>query len=351
MSPSKISRVAFAFTFLLTACNIPDKSGEQLFKTRGVILRVSDLSTLDWPGLAHENGITTIATHVTPNEVTAFIQSPKGQQFLERCNELGIRVEHELHAMRDLLPRELFAEDSTMFRMNENGRRVADYNLCVHSEGALDIVSDNALKYAKILTPTTGRYFYWIDDVMPMCYCPQCIQYSDSEQALILENRIIKALRTFHPNATLAHLAYGNTMTPPKKIKPEPGIFLEFAPIQRSYSRTIGDQETKVIHMHDQPPKTHGDLLQMLDDNLAVFGNENAQVLEYWLDVSLFSEWKKPAKKLPWNREIFAKDIEVYAERGVRNITSFAVFIDSAYLATHKDVTFLREYGEGLASY
>ena len=337
--------------FFLAACNNAEKADDQFFKTRGVVLAVEDLSTVDWPKKASESGINTIATHITPSQVAEFIQSPKGQQFLSQCKDLGIEVEHELHAMNDLLPRALFTEDSTMFRMNKEGRRVADYNLCVHSEKALNIASDNAVKYARILTPTTGRYFYWIDDNMPMCHCEECGQYSDSEQALILENHMISRLRKFDPKATLAHLAYGNTLEAPRKVKPEPGIFLEFAPIQRSFTQPMSDHEAKVIKLTDQAAKTHGHLLRMLDENLEVFGKENAQVLEYWLDVSLFSGWRKPAKELPWNPEVFKDDIEVYADRGIRNITTFAVYIDSAYLETYKDVAFIREYGEGLESY
>ena len=60
-----------------------------------------------------------------------------------------------------------------MFRMDKKGERTPDSNLCVHSEAAIDTVCENALRYAKILRPTTGRYFYWIDDGKPMCMCPQ----------------------------------------------------------------------------------------------------------------------------------------------------------------------------------
>lgn len=336
---------------LLLACGKKAHDDDGFFKTRGVVLAVEDLSTVDWPAKAHASGINTIATHITPSQVATFIQSPRGQQFLRECKELGIEVEHELHAMNDLLPRELFAEDSTMFRMNEKGRRVADYNLCVHSEKALNLASDNAVKFARILTPTTGRYFYWIDDNMPMCHCGECSQYSDSEQALILENHMIKRLREFDPRATLAHLAYGNTLEAPRKVKPEAGVFLEFAPIQRSFSQPISDEQAKVIILTDHAAKTHGDILKMLDENLEVFGKDNAQVLEYWLDVSLFSRWKKPAKELPWNADVFRKDIDLYAQKGIKHITTFAVYIDSAYVETYKDLAFLREYGNGLESY
>lgn len=332
-------------------CKNRQSADHPYFRTRGIVLSVEDLRTVDWPRRAKESGLTTIATHVTPHQVAEFIQSPRGQSFLQQCRELGLEVEHELHAMNDLLPRELFAEDSTMFRMNTEGRRIADFNLCVHSQKALETAGENAVKYAKILTPTTGRYFYWIDDGRPMCHCPQCSEYSDSEQALILENHLLKALKNFDPKATLAHLAYINTLEPPVKVTPEPGIFLEFAPIQRSWEKPLSSLQTKVQRQASLPVKTHGQLLELLDKNLAVFGKDNVQVLEYWLDVSLFSGWKKPAKELPWNEAVFLDDIDLYARRGIKHITTFAVYIDDAYLSAYPDVGFIKEYGRGLKSY
>jgi hypothetical protein len=351
--------LALMATLFFHACSNPINkdsnskltSKEVYFTTRGVVLTTEDLSTVDWAKKAKEAGLTTLATHITPSQVVQFIQSPKGQAFVKQCKKLGLELEHELHAMKDLLPRELFKEDSTMFRMNTEGRRVADYNLCVHSQKALDIVSKNAVKYAKILTPTTGRYFYWIDDGRPMCYCSQCIKYSESEQALILENKILQALREFDPRATLAHLAYLNTMSAPVKVKPLKGIFLEFAPIQRSWNFPVSKEEVKLEKGNDSTTLTHGDILKHLDENLKVFGTENAQVLEYWLDVSLFSKWKKPAVKLPWNKEVFQQDIATYAKRGIKHITTFAVYIDEEYIRIYKDLSFINEYGEGLQSY
>ena len=216
-------------------------------KTRGVVLAVEDLETLNWPLLARDAGLTTIGTHITPSQVSAFIQSPKGRQFLADCRKYNIEVEHELHSMKDLLPRALFSQRPELFRMNEEGVRVADYNCCVSSTAALDIIAENAVKYAAILTPTTGRYFYWIDDAVPMCKCPKCKGFSDTDQAVIIENAMLRALRKKDPKATLAHLAYVNTITPPKDIKPEEGLFLEFAPIYRQWNRPLTD--LSLIHI------------------------------------------------------------------------------------------------------
>ena len=337
--------IIITFLLFFTGCTQQEKP---FFKMRGVVLSVHDLETVDWPKLAYENGINTIGTHIFPEQVVTFIESEKGQQFLTDCKKYGIEVEHQLHAIGQLLPRELFDEDSTMFRMNEYGRRVNDYNLCVHSQKALDMIAENALRYAKRLPATNHRYYYWIDDGRPMCKCTECSKYSDSEQALIIENHIIKVLRNLDPQALLAHLAYINTMSAPRRVKPEEGIFLQFAPIERTWDRPLKDDGPGGHLSHSLSHEQHR---MYLLENLDIFPVETAEVLEYWLDVSIFSQWKKPAKKLPWNREVFESDIDTYASLGIRNITSFAVYIDDKYIAAYKDLSFLKEYGNGLKNY
>ena len=321
-----------------------DREGrEPFFKTRGVVLTTPDLSNWDWPQRAADAGLTTIATHVTPSEVSQFIQTDKGREFLVRCREGGLEVEHELHAMSDLLPRDLFEKDPSMYRMNEQGQRSPDCNCCVHSPQAVELTCENVLKYAGILKPTTGRYFYWIDDGRPMCRCPRCRAYSDSEQALILENEMLRALRKVDPRATLAHLAYARTMEAPVRVKPASGIFLEFAPIGRTWSEPISHRQAK--------EGQHGRYLDWLDANLEVFGRDNAQVLEYWLDVSLFSSWKREAKKkLPWRRAVFLQDLATYAGRGIRHLTSFAVYVDADYVRQYGEPP-VEEYGTGLRDF
>ena len=302
--------------------------GESFFQTRGIVLVVRDLSTLDWPGRAKRAGLTTIATHIFPHEVVTFVQTSEGRTFLEGCRKLGIQVEHELHAMSDLLPRSLFDKDPAMFPMNEQGDRVRAFNLCIHSENAVRLVCENAVKYARLLRPTTGRYFYWIDDGQPMCRCGKCRGLSDSDQALVLENRMLAALREADPRATLAHLAYARTLPPPRAVKPSPGVFLEVAPISRRYDRPLSDRQAR-------PPAgpSHGELLDLLDANLEVFGRQGAQALEYWLDLSRFSGWRREnVRKLPWNAEVFADDVGTYAKRGIRHLTSFGAWLDGDYV-------------------
>ena len=323
----------------------PDR--KPFFKTRGVVLVPSDMTTWDWPEQARRVGLSTIATHVTPSQVAAFVKTEKGQAFLERCRTLGLEVEHELHALRDLLPRGLFARNPEMFRMSPEGKRVADWNLCVHSSRAVEVVCENAQKYARLLRPTTGRYFYWIDDGQPMCHCPKCRELADSDQALLLENQMLRAIREVDGRATLAHLAYANTYRAPSKVKPQPGIFLEFAPIHRRYDVAFARRDAKGLGRY-----THGQLLDHLDANLKVFGSGGAQALEYWLDESRFWRHLKPPRparvRIPWDRKVFRADLQAYAERGIRHITTFAAMIDGQYVKHFGPPAALDEYGADL---
>ncbi len=312
---------------------------EPFFRTRGVIVSPSDFATGPWPANATAAGLTTLATHVPPARAEEFVRSDAGRRFLEDCARVGLEVEYEQHALGDLLPRDLFCKDPGLFRMNDRGERVPDANLCVSSKTAVAAVCENAVRYAQVLRPTTGRYFYWVDDAQPMCGCPECRGLSDSDQALLLENKILAALRKTDSRALLAHLCYQNTLKPPMQIKPERGVFLEFAPISRQYNVPVSRREVPA----------HAELLDALDANLAVFGCEGAQVLEYWLDVSRFSGWKRETLcKIPWNRDVFRDDLETYARRGIRHVTTFAVWLDGEYVARFGEPP-LAEYGAELA--
>ena len=90
--------------------------------------------------------------------------------------------------------------------------------------------------------------------------------------------------------------------------------------------------------------------MQLLNENLTVFPIETAVILEYWTDVSLFSNWKKPAVRLPWRKDVFEADLDYYASLGIKNITSFAVFVDSDYADAY-GIDFVYEYGSGLKNF
>ena len=324
--------------------------------TRGVILRPFDLSLKDWPERCAKAGINTIGLHASRRvDVLAdFISRDEGQHFLGRCADLGIEVEYELHAMGDLLSREYFTNDQTLFRMNARGSRTPDANCNPFSAKALDIIAKKAVDYAKIFKPTTNRYFFWPDDGAKWDFSPKGRELNASDQALLVENRILKALRQHvNPKAQLAHLSYRHTLPVPSQVKPEPGMFLEFAPITRAYDKPIIERNAATLSPNkDHPdPQTNAGYLDLLTANLRLFGAKNAQALEYWLDASLFSRRARRTKavKVPWNEEVCRGDVAAYRKLGIRHITTFACSIDAEYIKMHGDPQpILDAYGKAL---
>ena len=320
-------------------------TGKPHFKTRGVILLPDDITNWPWVEKAKQAGLTTIGTHFSPDQVEAFYGTDDGAAFQEECKTAGIAIEHELHSMKQLLPRELFGKNPSMFRMDEKGERRNDWNLCVHSRAALEVVCENAVRYAKILKSDTGRYFYWIDDGKPMCFCPKCKGLSSSDQSLLLNNAMAKALREYDPRAKLAHLSYHHTLPVPTQVKPAANIFLEFAPITRDYKTPFGTSPREK------------EWLEHLDANLELFGSENAQVLEYWLDESMFyrasgagNRSKRHMVPIPWNQDVFEADLDIYGKRGIRHATTFAVMVHQGYVDKFGEPP-LMAYGQGLKSW
>lgn len=311
-------------------------------QTRGVVISHTDLSYSQWPQLVADSGLSTIALHPFPESslpaLAEFIASDCGQAFLQSCKSLGIGVEYEIHALGHLLPRGLYERNPEFFRMDESGQRVPQVNLCPSNAQALQIVAENAAALSRQLRPTTGRYFLWACDAYGWCKCPECHGLSDSDQALLVENAMLKAIRLSDSRATLAHLAYSATAAPPTQVKPESGIFLEFAPIHRRHDVPYAGQ------------KDCEETLEHLDSNMKLFGRDTAQVLEYWLDVSLFSQWKRPPKAIPWDRSRFISDLDTYASRGIRHITTFAVFADHEYVELHGAPP-VAEYGQMLSAW
>ena len=310
---------------------------------RGVVVYPSDLTSVGckkWVKMAHDSGINVIGIHSdtrleTLPKLKAFIESEEGKVFLTECKKYNIDVEYEQHILMELLPRELFKEHPEFFRVDKSGNRNGDYNMCFTSKKALEVVKENAVNMAKWIKPTSHRYFFWTDDVQLYCHCTKCSHYTPSEQVLLYENAILEALQENNPKATVAHLAYVETVVPPKKVKPLPGVFLEFAPIQRDYSKPLD-----------------AELVTHLKNNLEIFSPEKAHILEYWLDVSMFSGWNRDQLvKVPCSKAQCRRDVELYESLGVKSITTFGAWINKSYEEKFGEAysqKIVREYGEAL---
>ena len=326
----------------VSSCKEKQTNVETVSK-RGVVVYPSDLTSVGckkWVKMAHEAGLNVIGLHSdtrleTLPKLKAFLESTDGKIFLAECEKYNIDVEYEQHILMELLPRDLFEKHPEYFRVDKEGKRNGDYNMCFSSAEAMGIVKKNAVEMAHWIRPISHRYFFWTDDVQLYCSCEKCSKYSPSEQVLLYENALLEALKEYDPQATVAHLAYAQTVYPPEKIKPLPGIFLEFAPIQRDYALALD-------------PK----LLAHLKNNLEIFPAETAHILEYWLDVSMFSNWEKDnLVKIPCSKEQVVRDVELYAGLGMKSMTTFAAWINKDYeekFGEEYSQKIVREYGEAL---
>ena len=326
--------------------NNPEYNKDKSYRNNGILLFPADVDAVpEWPEIAAKAGLNTVGIHPGGGHLEGIIEGAKdwimsddGKNFLANCRKYGIEVEYEIHAIKELVPRDLFNKHPTVFRMDKNGIRQQQHNFCTHSRQALELLAKSVVEFARIATPSTGRYYFWIDDGFTMCHPDAGDIYSDSDQALMMENYLLRELRKYDPRATIAHLAYNNTLVPPKKIKPSAGVFLEFAPISRDYTTPYSKQRTN--------QKNQG--WNHLEKNLKVFPANTAQVLEYWTDVSKWSGWKRPFKELPWNMtgKFLKEDIEFYRGLGIKHITSFGNGLDGYYKQKF-GFDFLQQYGAG----
>ena len=145
----------------------PGMSCESFIKDRGILLLETDIYTLSsWPQMAKDAGlnIVGIGCGSISSYCQNFLNAPAGQKFLSKCANLDLKVEHELHAIQELLPRSLFSSHPEYFRMNSSGVRTSDYNCCPSSAAALEIIGNNAVAAASQLVSTTGKYYFWQDD-------------------------------------------------------------------------------------------------------------------------------------------------------------------------------------------
>jgi hypothetical protein len=206
--------------------------------------------------------------------------------------------------------------------MNKEGKRTSDYNLCFTNQEALDYVSGRAAEFAGYFKSTTGRYHFWIDDVAdPGCYCPECQKLTVSDMAALAYNAILRGIRRTDKNGRQSYLAYTGTEEPPKIVKPDEGIFLEYAPISRDPGSALDDPRS------GKNAKYRAEIQKLM----AVFGTKDAQALDYWMDNSLFSHWKKPPQKFSPRLDVIKQDAAFYKKCGFETITSFACFLGDEY--------------------
>jgi len=134
------------------------------------------------------------------------------------------------HHLPSLLPRELFADHPDWFPFR-NGERNPRYNLCTSSEGAVVALRTAAHAFFERF-PGAGVYHLWADDIRSggWCECDRCAALLPSDQALRATNVLASVLAEVAPGASIAHLAYHDTIEPPTAVQPAPNVVALYAP-------------------------------------------------------------------------------------------------------------------------
>ena len=263
--------------------------------------------------------------------LVAQMPEPAYRELIDYAIEQGLTVEYVLHAAGYLMPKSLFASHPDYFRMNTAGERTSDWNFCVSNTESLQLFARRAAFLASELYGSAPIFHFWMDDGRDLhCHCPKCKKLSPSDQHLIAVHAMLTALRERLPDAKMAYLAYYDTMACPVTEKPMPGVFLEYAPMEKYKAGGDADAERS-----------------MLVPLLQFFGREHAEVLEYWYDNSLFSRWKKPPAKFVLQAEKMRADIVQYRADGFDRISTFACYLGSDYEALYGEVD-ITPFGECL---
>ena len=263
---------------------------------------------------------------LTMKAMLDLLETPECRQLIDEAIEKGLQIEYEMHAARYFLPASEFENHPEWFRMNEEGVRTPKINCCATNEEALDFIAKRAAETVKKLYRSSHRYFFWLDDAPDAaCHCPKCAALSAADQQLIIMNRMLEEIKKVDPEAELAYLAYYSTLTPPEKIKPAEGLFLEYAPIDR-------DHHTPLSCADNEKNKSQN---QFIKELIQFFGEKNAKVLDYGLDNSLFSNWTKPPKAFNADENVIQADFDYYADLGFRDISCFACYLGEDYEALH----------------
>ncbi|MDD2361635.1 MAG: DUF4838 domain-containing protein [Oscillospiraceae bacterium] len=317
-----------------------------MFNYKGLVIYQDEISSY-WNGLLLKSDLNLIGIHPVGgltggravDEAIENIKRPETQALLNELKSHNINIEYEMHALSWLLPRELFQTHPDWFRMNDRQERVNDYNLCPSNKDALDYVSQRAAILANIFTPTTNRYHFWLDDhTDSKCRCHECTKLTASDSSLLVYNAILKGIKTVNPLASQCYLAYHDTLIQPSCVEPEPGIFLEYAPMNRDLN----------IPLSDKSSVKNAGQIKPLDDLLGFFGTKNAKALDYWLDNSYFSEWEKPMKYFTLNKDVVKRDAEFYRNKGFDTATCFACFLGEEYYNLYNEFPNIQSYCDAI---
>jgi hypothetical protein len=218
----------------------------------------------------------------------------------------GVALQFGGHHLPTLLDRSLFAEHPEWFP-SRAGARDPRYNLCTASPGAIAEVKARAREFFARF-PGAAVYHLWADDIRGggWCACSECSGWSPSDQALRATNVLAGVLAEVAPAASLAHLAYHDTIAPPAVTSPAANVCGLYAPRNRNYAFSIDNRDEHYAELLGLAKTFSGRA-----DSLGVF--------EYYSDAILY-KWMDPPNLL-----VLPADAVGYQRAGVTDFGDLAV--------------------------
>jgi len=298
-------------------------------RKNGVVVTPEDFIGTDWLERMKRLGFNTLGIHSGGSKAHRILErlgETGTAAFRQPFLDAGIDCEYEIHASAELMLEYRFQKHPEYFAMNEAGERCKGRNWCISNPDVADMITERACKLAKALPSSSHRYYFWgADSSDAHCHCPECRKHVAAELLLRSVNAFSRGIRKADPLGQTAYLAYSGTFDIPRGMEPADGVFLEYAPFHRDYATALNDAASD----------KNVPYCKAFQELMGLFGAGNTLILEYFLDSSYFSCWRKPAKKPRLYPEILKRDLEFYANSGVAGLTTFAVYMDGEYFRTH----------------
>lgn len=153
-------------------------------------------------------------------------------------------------------------------------------------------------------------------------------------------NLLINNPKLYHQKR-LAFRAQLSTWNFPPVTLPHPDVFLQLAPIHRCYAHSFNDTFCQVNRSYVSPT---------MNQLLRIFKPKDTEVLEYWLDATLFGNrefeifgwaYRPGAGRIPHIPRLIKKDLDGYAALGISQIIVSARGLDEEYFKRFTSPTVL----------
>ncbi len=153
------------------------------------------------------------------------------------------------HTLPDLIPASKYFKDHPdWFEMRPNGERFGSRQHCeTNSELADELIRVLLAKIEKEITERDGEpkiVHVSKKDGGGTCQCPECKainerEGTDAASLLTLVNRVARGIGEKYPNIRIMTFAYLETEVPPKTIRPEPNVCMEYCNTKNAWRHCL----------------------------------------------------------------------------------------------------------------